>query len=106
MPRYAGRTPELGRKLVGSCWAVQVSKGAGRQFAERLAIKFDRKSVVYPEISLLSPHHYDPCHAPWWSAQRRERRQRRTALRRTTELLVPLLLLELCAQIDNGFLIG
>jgi len=51
----------------GSCWAVQVSKGAGRQFAERLAIKFDRKSVVYPEISLLSSHHYDPRHAPWWS---------------------------------------
>jgi hypothetical protein len=38
--------------LVGPSCAVQIGKGAGHQFAERLSVKFDWKSAVsYPEIA-------------------------------------------------------
>src|SRR5882762_1378833 len=87
MARYTGPTPEVGRKLVRACRAVQIRKGARHQFAERLAVKFDRNSGVSlpPEKSLLRPHHDDSRHALWLRAERRQRRQWRTTLRRTTE---------------------
>ena len=69
----AGPTPELGRKLVWPCWAVQIGKAAGRQFPERLAVKFDRKRTIsQAEKSLLSPHHNDPRHALRRPAERRQ----------------------------------